>query len=250
VDGAINSREFFALLTKVDYFVVADCSPSGPAPRLHLTVHLANPPSPRSVYSKKHVNEQERPVNRRQLLRNSLFGAISATADAREFPANYDESKELAQSGWKPTFLSDHQNQTLIVLSDLIIPETDTPGGKTALVNRFLDLVLAAEAHDTQQSFLNSLAHIDADARSRYGDAFIYLSKESQIELLEFLAYPNSLETWGEGQTGDQTGHNHFQNLKGWITRAFYSSEAGMKALGWNGEVPHGTLTACVSRQG
>ena len=79
---------------------------------------------------------------------------------------------------------------------------------------------------------------------------FIYLSKESQIELLEFLAYPNSLETWGEGQTGDQTGHNHFQNLKGWITRAFYSSEAGMKALGWNGEISHGTLTACVSKQG
>jgi hypothetical protein len=206
------------------------------------------PARPRSAYSKKKANEQEYPVNRRQLLRSSLFG-IGATTAAREFPSDYDESKALAQSGWKPTFLSDHQNQTLLVLSDLIIPESDTPGAKTALVNRFLDLLLAVETHETQQSFLNILAYFDGEARSRYGDAFIYLPKESQIEFLELLAYPNSLDTWGEGQTGDQTGHTHFQSLKGWIVRAFYSSEAGMKALGWNGETRHGTLTACVSKE-
>ncbi len=188
-------------------------------------------------------------MNRRQLFRNTLLGAVGATAAAREFPANYDESKELAHSDWKPTFLSEHQNQTVIVLSDLIIPETDTPGAKTALVNRFLDLLLAAETHDAQQGFLNSLAYIDGEARTRYGNAFIYIPKESQVEMLEFFAYPNSLETWGEGKTGDDTGHNHFQNLKGWIARIFYSSEAGMKALGWNGESPHGELTGCDPNQ-
>ena len=184
--------------------------------------------------------------NRRQLLRASLLGAAGATAAvSREFPANYDDSRELARPDWKPAFFSAHQNQTVIVLSDLIIPETETPGAKTALVNRFLDLLLAAETHDTQQGFLNSLAYLDGEARSRYGNALIYLPKETQVELLEFFAYPNSLETWGEGQTGDQAGHNHFQNMKDWITRSFYSSEAGMKALGWNGEPPHGALTGC-----
>ncbi len=190
-------------------------------------------------------------MNRRQLLRSSLVGAIGAVAaPAREFPANYDQSRELGQPGWKLAFLSDHQNETLIVLSDLIIPETDTPGAKSALVNRFLDLLLAAETHDTQQAFLNSLSYIDGEARTRFGDAFIYIPRESQIELLEFFAYPDSLDSWGEGQTGDLAGHKHFENLKGWIARAFYSSEAGMKALGWNGEIPHGTLTGCVSGQG
>lgn len=189
-------------------------------------------------------------MNRRQLFRNSLLGAIGVTAAAREFPANFDESKELASPGWKPAFLSEHQNQTLIVVSDLMIPETDTAGARTALVNRFIDLVLAAETHDTQQSFLNSLAYIDGAARSRYGDAFIYLPKDSQADLLEFVAFPNSLETWNEGKTGDDAGHNHFQNLKGWITRSFYSSEAGMKALGWNGEPAHGVLTGCEVKRG
>ena len=185
-------------------------------------------------------------MNRRQLLRTSLFGAVGASAAAaREFPSNYDESKELARADWKPAFFSDHQNQTVIALSDLIIPETETPGAKTALVNRFLDLLLAAETHDNRQSFLNSLAYLDGEARTRYGNALIYIPREAQVELLEFFAYPNSLETWGEGQTGDQAGHNHFQNMKDWITRIFYSSEAGMKALGWNGETPHGALGGC-----
>ncbi len=188
-------------------------------------------------------------MNRRQLLRGSLFGAMGAAASAREFPPNYDESKELARADWKPTFLSDHQNQTVILLTDLIIPETDTPGAKSALVNRFLDLLLAAETHDTQQSFLNSLAYIDGEARRRYGDALIYLPKESQLELLEFFAYPNSLETWGEGKVADQNGHTHFQAMKDWTIRIFYSSEAGMKSLGWNGVVVHSGLPGCVPKK-
>ena len=191
-------------------------------------------------------------MNRRQLIRDSLWGAAGAAAfgtgqpaTAREFPPNYDASQELARANWKPAFLSGHQNETLQVLSELIIPETDTPGAKTALVNRFIDLLLAAESREVQQSFLNSLSYLDASARTSFGDAFVFLPQTSQIELLRFLAYPNSLETWGEGRTGEQVGHNHFKNLKGWISRAFYSSEAGMKALGWNGEPPHGVLEGC-----
>lgn len=188
-------------------------------------------------------------MNRRELLRSTLFAAAAATtatpARAREFPANYDASRELARPDWKPLFFSDHQNETVIVLSDLIIPETDTPGAKSALANRFLDLLLAAETREAQQSFLNSLSYIDGEARSRYGEAFVYVPQDSQIELLHFLSYPHSLRTWGEQQNGDDSGHRHFQNIKGWISRVFFSSEAGMKALGWNGEPPHGELTGC-----
>jgi hypothetical protein len=192
-------------------------------------------------------------MNRRELIRKTLFGAagtVAATSapaplSALEFPENFDASKELAKPEWRPAFFSDHQNETLIIISDLMIPETDTPGAKAALVNRFLDLLLAAEKREAQQSFLNSLSYLDGEARARYGDAFRYIPQESQIELLRLFAYPNSLDTWGEGKTADQTGHAHFANLKGWITRVFFSSEAGMKALGWDGEVPHGELKSC-----
>src|SRR5690242_12554815 len=141
-------------------------------------------------------------MNRRELFRHTLLGAAAAAATgapaaAREFPDNYDASKELAKPDWKPVFFDAHQNETLIVLSELMIPETDTPGAKTALVNRFLDQLLAAETREVQQAFLNSLAYIDGEAMNRYGNAFIHLPQESQTEFLAFIAYPHSYETWG-----------------------------------------------------
>jgi hypothetical protein len=187
-------------------------------------------------------------MKRRELFQTLLgvAGAAVATtpAAAIERPANYDASKDLALPDWKPSFLDDHQNQTLIVLSDLIIPATETPGAKDALVNRFLDKLMASEREATQREFLASLSYIDGESLRQYQAAFIYLTKERQVELLTFLAYPHSLSRWGEPVV-ETDGHGHFQHLKRWISSAYYSSEAGLRELGWNGEFPHGELTGC-----
>src|SRR5580704_1826333 len=107
-------------------------------------------------------------MNRRELLRNSLLAmgvvAVSPVAGARIFPAGEDAFLELERPDWTPAFLNQQQNETLIVLSDAIIPATDTPGAKAALVNRFLDLVLSAEPVASQNEFLESLAWFDTGA--------------------------------------------------------------------------------------
>ena len=100
-------------------------------------------------------------MKRRDLLQ-SLIGVVGAATAASplsavERPANYDASKELVRLDWKPSFLDDHQNETLIVLSDLIIPATDTPGAKSALVNRFLDKLMASERNPLNVSFCRAL---------------------------------------------------------------------------------------------
>lgn len=167
-------------------------------------------------------------------------------SSAREFPAGYDASKQLQAADWKPIFLDAHQNDTLIVLSDLIIPATDTPGAKDALANRFIDALLAAETRETQRGFLNSLAYLDGESLARYGAAFLHLSREQQIELLSYVAYPQSLETWNSVK-GDDSAHGHFATLKDWISRAYYSSEVGQRELGWDGSPPHGNFTGCAA---
>jgi glucoside 3-dehydrogenase (cytochrome c) hitch-hiker subunit len=189
-------------------------------------------------------------VHRRELFRRTLRGAAGVAAgtappaSAREIPADFDASKELARSDWKPIFLDEHQNETLIVLAELIVPNTDTPGAKEALVNRFIDRLLAVESPETRRAFLDALAYLDGECMVRFRTAFRYLPAESQLEFLRLLAYPHSLATWG-GQAADESpGHKHFVALKGWISRAFYSSEAGMRELGWDGP-PHGEFAGC-----
>src|SRR4249919_1084923 len=117
----------------------------------------------------------------RPALTDAQSGAQSAAQQPSELtPAQsgVDASKDLSAPGWKPLFLDEHQNETLILLSDLIIPATDTPGAKEALVNRYIDLVLAAETPETQRAFLNSLGYLDGESIRRYKAAFRYLSSD------------------------------------------------------------------------
>jgi hypothetical protein len=187
-------------------------------------------------------------MKRRELLQTILLstGAVVHASPVLgvERPASYDASKDLLRPDWKPSFLDEHQDQTLIALSDLIIPATDTPGAKDALVNRFLDKLMAAEKEDTQREFLAGLAYIDGESIRQHRMAFVYLPKKSQLELLRFLAYPHSLTRWGEPATED-AAYSHFQHLKQWISSAYYSSEIGLRELGWNGDFPHGELSGC-----
>jgi hypothetical protein len=194
-------------------------------------------------------------MNRRELLRRT-FGTLGAAAavtipaGAREFPENYDASKELAQPAWKPVFLDEHQNATLIALSDLIIPVTDTPGAKAALVNRFIDAIMAVERPEAQREFLNALAMIDGESSDRFGTAFVHASPEEQLQLLSYLAYPQSLRTWSGSVEGDTGPHHQFKTLKDWISRAYYSSEIGQRELGYDGAPPHGMFNGCSGTSG
>lgn len=188
-------------------------------------------------------------MNRRQLFRDSLIGiatvstVAATTAGAREFPPGSDASKDLAKADWKPIFLDAHQNETLILLSELIVP-----GSKDALVNRFLDLQMSIEKPATQHAFTVTLSYIEGLSRDHYHSAFLHATPQQQNDLLHLIAYPHSLVTWGES-TGEFIGYEHFRKLKRWIADAYYTSPAGLKELGWDGSFPHGQLTGCADHK-
>lgn len=203
-------------------------------------------------------------MKRREMIRASIFAgaaaalrpqtAASQTPAASELtPAQsgVDASKDLASPNWKPLFFDDHLNETLIVLSDLIIPATDTPGAKEALVNRYIDLVLAADTREAQRDFLNSLAYLDGESMRRYKAAFRRLTREEQDELLHSLAYPRNPSHWThEADVAPDPGYGHFENLKQRIASAYYSSQIGEKELGWDGAFAHGAYQGCQHPEG
>jgi len=204
-------------------------------------------------------------MNRRDLLRATvLTGAAAAlrpplvasqtpppSSELTPAQNGVDASNEFNVPNWKPLFLDDHQNETLILLSDLIIPATDTPGAKEALVNRYIDLVLAAETPEKQRAFLNSLAFLDGESIRRFKAAFRYLSREDQDDVLHALAYPRNASGWTrEVDKAPDAGHAHFEALKGRIMTAYYSSQIGEKELGWDGAFAHGPYQGCEHPEG
>jgi len=207
-------------------------------------------------------------MKRRELLRASVItgaaAALGTSLSATQNPTQdstpaseltqaqrgLDASNDLAAPGWKPLFLDEHQNETLIIVSDLIIPATDTPGAKGALVNRYIDLLLAAETRESQKAFLNSLGYLDGESIRRYKAAFRYLAREDQDDLLHSLAYPSGNSGWTGEAAGPDIGHGHFQHLKQRISMAYYSSQIGAKELGWDGAPAHGVYQGCEHPEG
>lgn len=208
----------------------------------------SSPPKPRSSAPL---------INRRDLIRAALFAsAVSALGPAFSMaqavhsdltPAarGEDGSKFLTDPNWKPVFLNPQQNETVIVLSDVIIPATDTPGAKEALVNRFLDLMVSAQPAEFQQQFVNALSFIDDESQKQFGDEFRKLTADDQIALLSVWAYPRDASQWMEQEEKPDSGHQHFGLLKTLIAAAYYGSEIGQKELGWDSNFAHGVYEGC-----
>ncbi len=139
-----------------------------------------------------------------------------------------------ADPDWKPRFFDAHQNDTVIALTDLIIPETDTPGAKAALANRFMDRWLADEDEAKQRQAIEALAWIDGQSLSLHGKPFVNLSVEEQTALLTPLAEPR------DSNPAEKAGVQAFQNIKDFTIFAYYTSQVGMeKELQYGGDDYH-----------
>jgi hypothetical protein len=196
-------------------------------------------------------------IKRRDLLRAALFAsAASALGPAFSFaqaissdltPAARGENGAafLTDANWKAVFLDDQQNETLIALSAVIIPATNTPGAKEALVDRYLDLLLSAQPVEFQKQFLEALAFIDNESQEQFGKSFRELPSGDQVSLLVPWAYPTQASRWTEQEEKPDPGQKHFGRLKALIVGAYYGSEIGQKELGWDGEFTHGPYQGC-----
>ena len=200
-------------------------------------------------------------LNRRDLIRAALLSAaasilgpsfsLAQAIQSGLTPAarGEDGAAYLTDPRWKPAFLNDHQNETLIALSDVIIPATDTPGAKAALVNRYLDLLISVQPAEFQQEFAAALKFIDSESQAQLGKNFLELTPEDQTWLLDPWAYTQQSSHWMERDDPHakpaDLAQQHFHRLKTLIAAAYYGSEIGEKELGWDGEFTHGPYEGC-----
>jgi hypothetical protein len=139
------------------------------------------------------------------------------------------------QTAWTPVFFDAHQNVTVVALTELLIPATDTPGAKAALVNRHLDRPLNGSPAADRERFLDGLAWLDGDAIRRYGRPFVRCSEPQQVAMLEGL------------DLGSGPGHEFFRLAKRMTAELYYSTEIGFGELNKGSRVP--STFACPPAQ-
>ncbi len=155
-----------------------------------------------------------------------------------------------------PGFLDAHQLETLASLAEAIVP-----GSTEAGVAAFVDQLLAADRRDLQRDFLAALGAIQAESLSRFGRPWLALDAAQKTVLLTGVSAGSRSRTpryWtpGEPVVAPQTERlpptlrDRFELLKERIATAYYSSEKGMKELGWTGQMVHAELPTCTHPDG
>ncbi len=154
--------------------------------------------------------------------------------------------------------LDPQQNATVIAISEMIIPATDTPGAKGARVNEFIDLILADWCtEDDCRRFLQGLSDTDTRSRKMFGKNFVNCTPQQQTQLLTALdeELTELREAGGEErehaspavqESETPVQRNFFYMMKRLTLIGYYTSE-----IGWTQELGRppahmGPYQACV----
>ena len=144
-------------------------------------------------------------------------------------PAEVENEKRLLAL---PKFFTDHEMATIAVLSDIIIPKDEVSGSATdAKVPEFIEFIVK-DMPNHQTPLRGGLRWLDMQCLNRYNNAFKDCTKEQQIELVDQIAYPK------KAKPEMAQGVSFFNKMRDMVATGFYTSQIGVKDVGYMGNVP------------
>ncbi len=178
-------------------------------------------------------------VSRRDILKSLMIGVTAGSAlrviplQAAEYAHNMvmAENAMKADAVYKPKFFRPRQYQTLQSLCQTIIPPDGESGGAIeAGAPEFIDL-LTSENPEYQLKLGGGLMWLDATCTDRYGKTYLDCAPAQQKEILDLIAYRrNALTT-----PSIAPGIEFFSFLRGMTADGFFTSQNGIKYLGYIG---------------
>jgi len=195
------------------------------------------------------VGPSETDINRRQVLTQLVAGAVGVVSMplwveslcARARAEAHTHAAQAAAAAWSPSILTPRQNDAIVALTELIIPATETPGAKAALVNRFVDRILSTADAKERTEFIQGLTWLDDRCRARVGKD---IAGATEAELTSVLT---PLAAEAKVATDDAPGVAFFRAIKSLTITGYYTSEIGLRQeLGDDGRMMLGAFEGCT----
>lgn len=146
---------------------------------------------------------------------------------------NPDELKYEKKLLAEEKFFTDHEMATITVLADIIIPKDEISGSASdAKVPEFIEFIV----HDMpnhQVPMKGGLRWLDLQCLKMYEKSFIDCTPEQQIELVDQIAYPK------KAKPEMSQGVKFFSLMRDLTASGFYTSEIGVKDIGYAGNTPN-----------
>ncbi|RYG32211.1 MAG: gluconate 2-dehydrogenase subunit 3 family protein [Chitinophagaceae bacterium] len=129
-------------------------------------------------------------------------------------------------------FFSEHEMATIAILADIIIPKDDVSGSATdAKVPEFIEFIVK-DMPEHQIPMKGGLRWLDLHCFKQYEKAFKDCDHTQQIAVVDAIAYPN------KAKAEMKQGVAFFSLMRNLTVSGFYTSEIGVKDLGYAGNRP------------
>ena len=144
-------------------------------------------------------------------------------------PAELEREKKLLSE----KFFDDHEMKTISILADIIIPKDETSGSATdAGVPAFIEFI-AKDMPDYQTPLRGGIKWLDIQTLKRFNSDFASCTPEQQIELVDEIAFPE------KAKPEFKQGVSFFNTMRDLTACGFFTSEIGIKDLGYVGNRPN-----------
>ena len=156
-------------------------------------------------------------------------------------PATTDESNagreafeiERNKKLHEERFFTDHEMLTITVLADIIIPKDERSGSASdAKVPEFIEFIVK-DIPSHQVPMRGGLRWLDAQCMHRYDAAFKDATAQQQLEMVNDIAWPEKVKP------GMEQGVAFFNRMRDLTASGFFTSEMGVKDLGYAGNMPN-----------
>ena len=191
-------------------------------------------------------------MDRRDSLKALIVGGISTSVllDACKQPAKEgtenkdakgpDESDRMAEEKLAnkqlremPKFFDANEMATITILGDIIIPKDDVSGSASdAKVPDFIEFIVK-DMTEHQTPMRGGLRWLDMQCLKRYDKAFKDCNHTQQMEMVDEIAWPK------KAKPEMQQGVAFFNLMRNLTATGFYTSEIGVKDVGYKGNAPN-----------
>lgn len=131
------------------------------------------------------------------------------------------------------TFFTPHEMQTITILGDIIIPKDDVSGSASdAKVPDFIEFIVKDQP-EHQVPMRGGLHWLDMQCLKRYNNAFAECNHQQQMEIVDEIAWPK------KAKPEMKPGVNFFSLMRNLAATGFYTSEMGVKDVGYVGNTPN-----------
>ena len=152
-----------------------------------------------------------------------------SAAQPGRMPEEIAHLKEITSK----TFFTEPEMATITVLADIIIPADDVSGSASeAGVPDFIEFIVK-DKPENQTPMRNGLKWLDIQCQDRYDNPFRECTEKQQLEMVDAIAYPE------KAAPEMKKGVAFFSLMRNLTATGFYTSEMGVKDIGYEGNRPN-----------